>query len=305
MILLTGANGTVGKELLPQLLARGMPVRCLVREPRRLGPLRVEVSIAIGDLGDRYIFSNTLRGVDTVIHLASPTRDQRRGSIEELNGLATRRLVVAAQKHGVERMFFISPIAASLHSPTRFMRSAALAESAVVGAELESTIFKASMIYAADDRYLGTFSKWSKVLPLMPLFGGRDTQFEPLWARDAARAIAAVVAEDAAAVEALAQFDGPIELVGPEVLTNTQILHIATRILGRRRPLVSISPGIAAAAFDWAQKQFGPVVPATRDELALLALTQRSRRGVHDIEALGVAPLPMGKALREAREQQA
>ena len=52
MILLTGATGTIGTPLLRRLTAAGEPVRCLVRDPRRLGPERVRVQIALGDLGE-------------------------------------------------------------------------------------------------------------------------------------------------------------------------------------------------------------------------------------------------------------
>ena len=50
MILVTGATGTVGQALVPKLLERGDEVRVLVRDPRKLGRLRVEVRIALGDL---------------------------------------------------------------------------------------------------------------------------------------------------------------------------------------------------------------------------------------------------------------
>src|SRR3954469_20253705 len=101
MLLLTGATGTVGSALLRRLTARGEPVRCLVRDPRRLGPERVRVQIALGDLADPPSFRHALRGVDTVVHLAASIRDQARGSIEELNGVATWRMVRAAERAGV------------------------------------------------------------------------------------------------------------------------------------------------------------------------------------------------------------
>ncbi|HEX2085967.1 MAG TPA: NAD(P)H-binding protein, partial [Solirubrobacteraceae bacterium] len=102
MILLTGATGVVGTALLRRLTARGEPVRCLVRDPRRLGAERVRVQIALGDLADPPSFRNALRGVRTVVHLAASIRDQPQGSIEELNGIATWRLVQAAERAGVE-----------------------------------------------------------------------------------------------------------------------------------------------------------------------------------------------------------
>jgi uncharacterized protein YbjT (DUF2867 family) len=63
VLLLTGATGLVGSALLRRLTAAGEPVRCLVRDPRRLGPDRVRVQIALGDLADPPSFRNALRGV--------------------------------------------------------------------------------------------------------------------------------------------------------------------------------------------------------------------------------------------------
>src|SRR6476659_8750745 len=127
MILMTGATGTLGKPLLTRLLGSGEQVRCMVREPRRLGPNRVQVQIALGNLGDRTGFDRALRGVDTVIHLAATTRDQQRGTIEELNGLATLRLLNAAKRSGAKRFVYVSSFNASKSSPSRFIRMQALA----------------------------------------------------------------------------------------------------------------------------------------------------------------------------------
>src|ERR1700738_2047605 len=103
MLLLTGATGLVGRPLPPRLPAAGLDVRCLVRDPRRLGSDRVRVQIALGDLADPQSFRNALRGVDTVVHLAATIRDQPQGSIEELSGIATWRMVDAARRAGVGR----------------------------------------------------------------------------------------------------------------------------------------------------------------------------------------------------------
>src|SRR5207253_1006425 len=115
MLLLTGATGLVGSSLLRRLVADGTQVRGLVRDPRRLGAQRVRVQIALGDLTDPPSFRNALRGVRTVVHLASSIRDQPRGSIEELDGIATWRMVEAAERSGVERFVFFSVLDASTH----------------------------------------------------------------------------------------------------------------------------------------------------------------------------------------------
>src|SRR3954452_6914993 len=111
-MLLTWATRNVGSALLHRLGADRKPVRAFVRDPRRLGPERVRVQIALGDLSDASSFRNALRGVKTVIHLAAAIRDQERdqATIEEVNGLGTLRLVRAAERAGVERFVFFSAI---------------------------------------------------------------------------------------------------------------------------------------------------------------------------------------------------
>src|SRR5947199_10411946 len=109
MLLLTGATGAIGSRLLPLLWESGEDVRCLVREPRRLGERRVDVQITMGDLADLadpYRLRQALRGVDTVVHLAATIRDQPPHRLEELNGLATVRLLRGAERAGVERFVF-------------------------------------------------------------------------------------------------------------------------------------------------------------------------------------------------------
>src|SRR4051794_7238062 len=136
VLLLTGATGLVGRALLRRLTTARVPVRCLVRDPRRLGPERVRVQIALGDLADPPSFRNALRGVDTVVHLAGSARDQPGGSIEELTGIATWRMVQAAERTGVRQFVFLGALGAQAHSSARYLRAKALAERAVMASDL-------------------------------------------------------------------------------------------------------------------------------------------------------------------------
>ena len=191
MLLLTGATGSVGSRLLPLLLERGHDVRCLVREPRRLGPRRVDVQIALGDLGemsDPYLVRQALRGVDTVIHLAATIRDQPPHRIEELNGLATVRLLRAAERSGVKRFVFFSALNASEAQRTRFFRAKWLAEQAIASSSLETTIFAPSIVYDRSDPWITLLRRFS-FLPVLPVSGDGRARFEPIWANDAARCV--------------------------------------------------------------------------------------------------------------------
>src|SRR3981081_3206217 len=185
MLIITGPTALGGSAVLSSLVTEGAQVRCLVRDPRRLGAQRVRVQIALGDLTDPPSFRNALRGVSTVVHLAASIRDQPRGSIEELNGIATWRMVEAAERSGVGRFLFFSTLGASTSPRSRNFRAKALAEQAVTEADLASTVFAPSLIYAPGDPWL-TLLEQMALLPGMPVSGRGHAAFQPMWAEDAA-----------------------------------------------------------------------------------------------------------------------
>ena len=289
MIMLTGATGTVGSALLRRLTAGTTPVRCLVRDPKRLGAERVRVQIALGDLADPASFRNALRGVDTVIHLAASIRDQPRGSIEELSAMATLRLVRAAERAGARRFVFFSAMGASLQSPTRFFRSKALARQAVEKSRLETIVFSPSIVYTPGDPWLTLLERLS-LLPAVPVSGRGRTLFQPIWAEDVADCVMA-------SLELHGDGRRSFDLAGPEVLTQDQLVRTALRPLGRRRALVHLPLPLVRGSLRGLEKLAGPAVFATWEEAQLMEEPMTTRRGTADAESLGVTPLRMSAVL--------
>jgi uncharacterized protein YbjT (DUF2867 family) len=291
VILLTGASGTVGRALLPLLLGAGHDVRALVRDPRGLGRHRVDVQIALGDLarlGDRRLQRQALRGVDTVIHLAAAIRDEPHARVEELNGLATARLLRAAERAGVERFVFFSAIGASETQRTRFFRAKALAEQAVAGSDLKTTVFAPSIVYDPGDRWVRLMKRLA-LLPVLPISGSGTARFEPIWAHDVARCV----------VSSLERPDEKVryELAGPQVLSYDEIARTVARATGRERPLIHVPLGFVHLALVTLRRIFGEAVFATWEEAELMEVPMISVRGTADAEALGVEPLPVDAVL--------
>jgi uncharacterized protein YbjT (DUF2867 family) len=293
MLLLTGATGQIGSALLTRLVAAGTPVRCLVRDPRRLGTDRVRVQIALGDLADPPSFRNAMRGIKTVVHLAASIRDQPRGSIEELNGIATWRMVAAAERAGVEHFVFFSALGATTHHRTRLLRSKALAEAAVAESGLRTTIFAPSLVYSPGDPWLRLLERLS-LLPAMPLSGRGRALYQPIWGEDAADCIISVLAGDSP--EGSARY----ELAGPDILSHEAIVRLALRSVGRRRPVVPVPTPIVSRGLRLLEALVGPRAFATWDEAELLEVTMTTRRGTADAERLGVTPKRMATVLGAA-----
>src|SRR3954454_15356422 len=292
MILLTGATGLIGAALLRRLVSPDgprHPVRCLVRDPRGLGADRVRVQIALGDLADPPSFRNALRGVKTVVHLAATIRDQPAGSIEELNGIATWRLVQAAERAGVERFVFFSALGATSHDRTRFLRAKALAEEAVVKSAIPGhTIFAPSIVYAPHDQFLSMIERMT-LLPVVPVSGRGEARYQPIWAEDVAACVVNALERD--------ERDGYYELAGPEELTHTDIIRLAMEAAGRHRPLLHVPTPIVSRTLRAVQALMKSKAPAVWDEAELMEVSLTTPRGTADAEALGVRPRPMAEVL--------
>jgi uncharacterized protein YbjT (DUF2867 family) len=290
VLLLTGATGSVGSRLLPLLLERGEDVRCLVREPRRLGAHRVDVQIALGDLGemsDPYLVRQALRGVDTVIHLAATIRDQPPHRIEELNGLASVRLVRAAERSGVRRFAFFSALDAASAQRTRFFRAKWLAEQAISSSALETTVFAPSIVYDRSDPWVTLLRRFS-FLPVLPVSGDGRARFQPIWANDAARCVVAALDRNGR---------DRYELAGPETLDYDEMSDLVSRVAGRPRPLVHVPLPVIRASLIGLRNVFGEAVFATWEEAELMEVSMMSERGTADAEELGVEPRRMGDVL--------
>jgi uncharacterized protein YbjT (DUF2867 family) len=287
VILLTGATGVVGRALLPALLEANHSVRALVRDPRRLGPHRVDVSLVLVDLADPHGLRHAVRGVDTVIHLAAAIRDQPPRRVEEINGLGTLRLLQAAEAAGVERFVFFSALGATPFQRTRFFRSKALAESAVRDSPLKTTIFAPSIIYDRDDPWV-TIMRRLALLPVLPVSGSGQARYQPIWARDVARCVLASLERDG---------DERFELAGPEVLSYDDMARVIAAAAGHHRPLVHVPLPLVRSSLIWLRRIFGEPVFATWEEAELMEIPMTTPRGPEDAAALGVDPRPMEDAL--------
>jgi NADH dehydrogenase len=229
-----------------------------------------------------------LRGVDTVIHLAATIRDQPPRRLEELNGLATVRLLRAAEEFGVERFVFFSALNAGRSQRTRFFRAKALAEQAVTSSPIDSTVFAPSIVYDHSDPWITLLRRFS-FLPVMPVSGDGTARYQPIWARDVAASVIG-------SLQGAAEGDR-FELAGPETLSYNEISDLVSRASGRPRPLLHIPLPLVRSGLIAQRKIFGEAVFATWEEAELMEVPMVSERGTADAEALGVEPRRMVEVL--------
>ncbi|RKN43468.1 NAD(P)H-binding protein [Micromonospora endolithica] len=208
MILVTGATGTVGREVTSILSARGAPVRALSRDPAA-ARLPDGVEVVAGDLGEPATLAPHLDGVDAVL-LVWPFTDSetaRTVAPDLAKGIAAR---------GARIVYLSAPGAAD--QPDSFW---ALVERAVAGSGAEWTFlrpvgFAANTLLWADQVRAGDVVRWPYGRAARSLIHERDL---------AEVAVAALTSDGHA---------GAVHLLsGPEVLTQEEQVRTIGRVLGR------------------------------------------------------------------------
>jgi uncharacterized protein YbjT (DUF2867 family) len=240
IVAVAGGTGFVGGAIARELASRGHRVIVLSHRPRDTGSRGNAPTEGFefrqADVTRPDSLATALAGVDTlVISLAfrnSPIEAPRRGQTFELvDAAGTEALVAAAVSAGVRRLVYMSGAGAAADAPKHWFRAKWRAEEAVRGSGIVYTIFRPSWIYGPGDRSLNRFLGMSRWLPFVPQIGNGRQRLAPVYVGDMGALVADALVTPAAENVAL-------EVGGPETLTMDEIIRVALRVLGRRRPIL-------------------------------------------------------------------
>ena len=213
-----------------------VPTRRLARA-RPLMPLPT-VDVIETDIHDDAQLATLVGGCDAVINLVgilhgrggSPYgADFARAHVE-----LPRRLVAACTAAGVSRLLHMSALGADgpVPLPSMYLRSKADGEQAVMGSGLAWTLFRPSVVFGPDDRFLNLFASLQRFAPLMPL-ARAETRFQPVHVDDVAQAFVN-------ALDRRETFGHAYELAGPKVYTLRELVRLAGKRAGHVRPVIGL-----------------------------------------------------------------
>jgi uncharacterized protein YbjT (DUF2867 family) len=194
------------------------------------------------------------------------------------------RIARAAVAAGIARMVQISAIGADPDSKSAYARSKAQGEAAARAALPAAVIMRPSIVVGPEDGFFNRFAAMARLLPALPLIGGGETRFQPVFVGDVADAIVAALERE----DALGQ---TYELGGPKVYSFAELMRYMLKVIGRRRLLVPLS--FELATLQARVLELLPVPPLTRDQVELLKTDNVVGANARTLADLGITPTPI------------
>ena len=279
-----GASGFIGRYVVRRLAAEGWTVVAAVRHPDEALFLK-----PMGDVGqitpvrasvtDEESATAAIAGSDAVINLVGILYEHGSQRFEAVHHEGARRVARLARAAGAKRLVQISAIGADPGSKSAYARTKALGEAAARAEFPGATILRPSIVFGPEDDFFNRFAILARILPALPLIGGGQTRFQPVYVADVAEAVEKALADDATAGRTF-------ELGGPRVYSFADLMRLLLDQIGRRRLLLPM-PFALARMKAWFLEKL-PVPPLTRDQVTLLETDNVC--SVNGLPELGIRP---------------
>jgi NADH dehydrogenase len=281
-----GGSGFVGRYVVQRLAARGdvVPVGCRHAEDAKfLMTFGLVGQIAAVDvtIDDEQLLPAFLAGNEAVVNCVGILQEGGAQTFERVHHLGPARMARLAREAGVARLVHISAIGADPRSPSAYARTKAAGEAAVRDAFPTATILRPSVVFGPEDQFFNRFAGIAMISPLVPLIGGGQTRFQPVFVGDVADAVLKCLEDPATAGRTY-------ELGGPKTYTMRELIELLLAEIRRKRVLVDLPFG--AAELQARLMSILPRPPLTVDQVELLKRDNVVSSGALTLAALGIAP---------------
>jgi len=281
-VLVTGASGYIGGQLISALLARGTAVRALSRHPERLAGLQERgVEVVAGDLLDRSSLRNALRGVGAAYYLVHSMGSGRsEDAFAALDRYAAQNF--AREGTHLERILYLGGLGRFDDSLSPHLKSRREVGEILLAGRAPASVLRAGMVIGRGSVSFQMLRSLANRLPIMICPRWVETRTQPIAVADAIEYLVAALDTPAAAGRTF-------EIGGPDVLTYHEMLERTARTLGKRPVIVTVpvlTPRLSAYWVDLVTS-----IPASLAHPLIEGL--KNEAIVHDESAREVMPIPL------------
>lgn len=289
LVTVFGGSGFVGRHVVRALAKRGFRIRVAVRRPDLAGHLQ-----PLGAVGQIHAVQANLRypdsvrqavmGSEIVINCVGILFETGRQKFDSVQARGAATVAKAAAEAGA-RLIHLSAIGADADSPALYARTKAAGEAAVLNEVPDAVILRPSIVFGPEDDFFNRFAGMAQMSPVLPLVGGGETRFQPVFVGDVAQAVMA-------AVDGQTKPGAVYELGGPAVKSFRDLLEFVLATIQRKRLLVSLPFGLARLQAKILQLLPKPML--TEDQVELLradnVVSEAAKAEGRTLEGLGIQP---------------
>lgn len=290
LVTIFGGSGFIGRHLTRALARRGWRVRAAVRRPDLAGhlqPLGIVGQIHAVQANLRYPASvaRAVDGADAVVNLVGILAESGRQTFGAVQAQGAKAVAEACARAGITNVVQMSALGADADSVSDYAASKAFGEAAVLAAAPTAVVMRPSIVFGPEDQFFNRFASLARFAPALPLIGGGETRFQPVYVGDVAEAIVA-------ALTGKARPGATYELGGPAVASFRALIEYILAETGRDRLLVPVP--FWAARLQGSVLQHLPGKLLTVDQVNLLesdnVVSAAAEREARTLAALGVTP---------------
>lgn len=236
LVTVFGGTGFVGRQVVRSLARQGWRVRVAARNVGRGYRMRMlgdvgQIEVVQANVRNAASVARALDGAEACVNLVGILYETGRQRFQSIHAMGSKLIAETAARQGITNFVQMSALGADIDSPSKYYRTKAMGEAAVRESLPSATIVRPSVIFGQDDSLYNKFAALSTFSPALPLIGGGETRFQPVYVGDVAAAIAKVVGQPEAAAQTF-------ELGGPATYTFREILEFILRETGRNRVLL-------------------------------------------------------------------
>jgi len=232
-ILVTGANGNLGRALCDRLARSGIRACALVRSERAAAAARAHASdVTVVDYADADALARAAEGCDAAVHLVGILKETRASTYAAAHEASARALVAAAKQSGLRRAVYLSILGAHPGSGNACLASKGRAEAILLESPLATTVLRVPMVLGGDEPASRALRARARSRWALLARGGASLE-QPIDVDDVVSAIVAAMDRPELAGRAL-------DLAGPESLSRRDLVLRAGAILGNRPRIVPV-----------------------------------------------------------------
>jgi len=288
-VAILGGAGFIGRYVVKRLAERGdvLTVGGRTAAAAKFLKLKGDVGqVGLVNLGidDERLLAAFVANTDTVVNLVGILSENGRQRFDMAHHVGPARLARLAREAGALRFVHLSAIGADPRSPSAYARTKAAGEEAVRDAFPTATILRPSIVFGPEDQFFNRFAALATISPVLPLIGGGETRFQPVYVGDVADAVVRCIDDSATAGRTF-------ELGGPTVYSFRALIELLLEQIRRKRILIDIPFGLAA--LQARLMSILPDPPLTPDQVEMLKRDNVVSSGALTLAALGITPTPV------------